>query len=809
MSNILELSLMNSSDKYYIIKQFIIATTDYIQIKGEDSANGINRHLELINEAADLSIFDPHVNLVVEFFVCLHELLSNLEPGSFLVWPCIDVLTLACKNLSARMVLIQTYQFMPLLSRSLSNQLPKEKKLKILGLMQELSCGIKISWQIPYLIHIMSTLTHWIENSDQDIQALSLAVLVNLCYKNVPAVYTLSRCIDIKKFIRFCLPLKGLKVEVHVCKLLIILDYMNGKVPEDVVLKSIEVTFKSLIEAFRAKDYILLRHVAEFCLDMWDNNCHSRTLLNFNGYDGDVESLLVELEGRHEDARNNNVSQCVAVVFQFLHFVMQKRRPNIKLLDKRLVNLALKWVQVNHVCSNAYEILRTLAANVTEETSITLDPLLTSLPIYLLDIVNGEEEVNTNIETNRRLKSLLELLRSLIRTDSTRERVLAILKEDLFIKIFVPLLNKSPTKTRAHYTSTQTLDAVLLYASAIVLISELCKYDGMWRSFFADLMQQRQIHMVLAQALYNGTKETKTLIMSISSCEHFPINRVSEAMCELQPAMQLETTKSVSNPISDNFNFPMMSVTQSEKLNDLMAKIKEAYNQSLLSISMADIMELYEYKIASMNQAERAGTASIEAATMHCTHLQHRVAQLTAEVSKLRQLGLHSQQCNEEMAKTKEAVLAEKAKLQELLDAEKSRYASQLSAKEKVLKDTMQLLEDTSKRLKVVETEKGALEEKQTNLKQIVAKLEDNILKKEALVQKNEEIILRTNANVDHLNLQVSQLEKQVKRGENELASKTRELSEVSKELHNCKSILGTITQLTNSQYGKHAGGAM
>lgn len=54
----------------------------------------------------------------------------------------------------------------------------------------------------------MCTLTRWVESEEEEIVTLSLGVLVNLCYKNLPAVYTLSRCVDIKKFVRICMPLK-------------------------------------------------------------------------------------------------------------------------------------------------------------------------------------------------------------------------------------------------------------------------------------------------------------------------------------------------------------------------------------------------------------------------------------------------------------------------------------------------------------------------------------------------------------------------------------------------------------------------
>lgn len=51
-------------------------------------------------------------------------------------------------------------------------------------------------------------LTKWVEVKDDEIVCLSLGVLVNVCYKNLPAIYTLSRIVDIKKFLRFCLPLR-------------------------------------------------------------------------------------------------------------------------------------------------------------------------------------------------------------------------------------------------------------------------------------------------------------------------------------------------------------------------------------------------------------------------------------------------------------------------------------------------------------------------------------------------------------------------------------------------------------------------
>ncbi|KAF5292722.1 hypothetical protein FQR65_LT11190 [Abscondita terminalis] len=812
MSTTLETSSITPpADKYYNMKQFINTVRDYVQTKGEDSANLLNRHLQLISVTIDLSTFDPHTNIVAEFFVSLHELLSIIEPGSLLAWCCVNVLSAACKNSAARRALIHTYQFLPLLSRLLGNQLTDEKKLRLLTLMQELTCGIKISWQIPHLPHLMFTLTRWIESGEEEIVTLSLAVLVNLCYKNLPAVYTLSRCVDIKKFIRICTPLKGLKIEVNVCKLLIILDYMNGKVPEEAFLKLIEVTFKSLIEAFKARDSILLRHVVEFFLDMWDQNNYVKVLQNYTDYDKEIDNLISELEvtcqGGSGDVFLDNGPECIMLSFQFLHFVIKLREPNLPSLNSRLIQLALNWIQVDTVCSEALAILRTVAVNTNEDTCSILDPFINCLPMFLLAIANGEEEeMSFTLENNKRLCSLMELLRALMKSDSTKDRVVSVLKEDLFVKIFMPFIGCSSPRTRASNVNTGSSEAILLYVNAIALIYELLKYNERWIIFFADLLQHKQIHMVLAQALYEGSKETKALVLGMTAGPHFPINEIALAMNELQPLLHTETKfQNNRNPsMDDNLCFPMMSVTQVERLDEIMNKMKEIFDQNnIINISTSDVMELYEYKLATMSHAERAALASVEAASLRCTHLQHRTAQLTAELSRLHQLLLHTQQRHEETVKAKETAISNNKHLQELIDTEKNRYATQLSLKDMTIAEKTQELEKIVKKLNTIEEEKIILQTNYDELKKVVPKLEEDVTKKEKLLEKNEILLMKSNNEIGGLKSVVSQLEKQIKQTENELMTKISDLTVVSKDLNNCKSILSTITQLTKTQYSK------
>lgn len=155
-----------------------------------------------------------------------------------------------------------------------------EKRTRVLKLLQELTYGIKISWQEAHLPYLISTLTQWvIQSKEIDVIALSLGVLVNLCYKNLPAVYTLMRTINTKAFIRTLLKLQEhVNTSVQCCKLLIILEPTNTNISEKYILDFVAVTFTNLRTSMKQKDILLLRHIIDFFNDVGQNE-HSRNVL--------------------------------------------------------------------------------------------------------------------------------------------------------------------------------------------------------------------------------------------------------------------------------------------------------------------------------------------------------------------------------------------------------------------------------------------------------------------------------------------------------------------------------------------------
>lgn len=76
-------------------------------------------------------------------------------------------------------------------------------------------------------------------------------------------------------------------------------------------------------------------------------------------------------------------------------------------------------------------------------------------------------------------------------------------------------------------------------------------------------------------------------------------------------------------------------------------------------------MELYEYKLSIVNQAERTAIASLEIASRRCTELQHQNAQFTVQLSQFHQRLLQSVRDCEDVVKEKENVIAESQQLKE------------------------------------------------------------------------------------------------------------------------------------------------
>lgn len=126
------------------------------------------------------------------------------------------------------------------------------------------------------------------------------------------------------------------------------------------------------------------------------------------------------------------------------------------------------------------------------------------------------------------------------------------------------------------------------------------------------------------------------------------MEKLSSALCDLQVMAHIREPININQDNRDllqNLPYGILSVSNNEKLDESLMKLNNSLAQNDLSnVATSNVVELYEYKIASLSHAELTAMNSAEAASRRCSHLQHRMAQLNAELTRTNQMLFHKQQ---------------------------------------------------------------------------------------------------------------------------------------------------------------------
>ncbi|KAL1130561.1 hypothetical protein AAG570_011807 [Ranatra chinensis] len=331
----------------------------------------------------------------------------NVDAQSNLIWSALGVLQEACHNPEARNALIHTYKFGPVLTRLLSVQFTSEKRLRILNLLQDLTYGIRISWQEAHLPQLISMLTKWITGDDAELIPVSVGILVNLCYKNLPAVYTLMRAVDIKKFLKIILKLQKNNdhLRVQICKLLIILECVSGGVPDSEINTYVRTTCPTLIEGLRNRNASLMRHVVDFYKEILDNAKVSHILTSYPSYLTDLGGIIEILQS--EESTMN--TDCLVIIFDFFICVIGLAKTDLEPLFPQLLNFTLRWVRTDGVSTTALNLLTTI---ITQLSTLHLQTNSNNTADSVFEILDKQLDVSLQ-NSSQIFNNFIQLLLSL------------------------------------------------------------------------------------------------------------------------------------------------------------------------------------------------------------------------------------------------------------------------------------------------------------------------------------------------------------------------------------------------------------
>lgn len=791
------------------LKSASSAIKDYLENGTDNAVSTLNRYLQVLSYTIDYTIFDPHTPYAIEFFINLYELMKKSNPRSQFAWCGVEVLNNICHNAAARVALVNTYEFLPSLARMLSDNLILDKKIKLLRVIQSLTWGIKISWQIPQLQHLINTLSLWIESPNETITALSLGILANLCYKNLPAIYTLTSSVDIKKLLRSITSTGDSIIEVHALRLLIIIEKINGDMEFLDLPNLFANTFRSVKQAFLKKDAIVLQQTVEFVIDVCQNERRENKSYCFVK-ENNIAELIMLLENSFREKKPPSDGEvtdpnCVAALFEFIHFLLEINKDSFQSFYPKLINCCIEWIESENVSVYTLGILRTIALSTPSDKRSLLRPLVTNMPLFLLNLESSpDEETPTNLSYNRKMTALVQLIAAMIKVD---RKIVLELKQEMIMKIFHPLINNDKLRQKAPNIDTCSEECISLYIMAIALVNDLVQYDIGWQTLQEMLFEQKQVHFMLSQAMIKSKKEIKELIFDMSILPNFPKNSISSIMSSMQTFGALDAQKHKEIDYSLEMHFPVLSHLQNERLEQLLSKLKEALDdRNMMSPSMSDVMELYEYKLASMSHAEKVSTASVEAASEQCTQLKQQLSHITAEYNRLHQLLFQAQNRFEQENAKKNQLQKVEHELREYIENErqqKKALQDQYKAKDCELINCKLKLEEKSKKLQTVTEAKDALEEQHNKLKHLISKLEENCTKLEKNLQKKEDTLKKSNVQIEKLKMELSNKEESLVQMEEKMQIKSKNLEDTLKELEEKRIFIETIQKMAAQHRSK------
>ncbi|XP_014223610.1 uncharacterized protein LOC106650209 [Trichogramma pretiosum] len=816
------------SDKFQYLRGYISAATEYAKHQNETDAAAIQRNLAAISATSDLSIFEPGSSIVAIFYVSLHELMNSIGSRSSLIWSLVDVLQTACKNSNARFALVHTYKFAPLLAKLLEANLTSEKRIRALKLMQDLTYGINISWQEAHLPYLIKTLSNWVtQSNEEEVITLSLGVLVNLCYKNLPAVYALMRSVNTKTFLQSVVRTRGQNINVRVqcCKLLIILEHSNSEILESYILDVAAVTFTNIIPTLKSEDVLLLRHIVDFFDDIRQNERFRTVLLTYSKYNLDVKNII-------ETVTSVSNQECIGLIIDFLLSLVKLKVPHLMELYPVIVKAAISKVSLKNVGSKALALIKAIIVD-SRRTKINVD-VLEELDFSLLNLLINEEEMEVDSDENyanneKTLSELMQLLQELVKTPAIRTKVL-----EIFTVQKVRFLLKSVLE---YNNDTQLLDkptdlfndtSTDFHIHALAFIADLAINNTHWLTLYTELLQKKQMQIIMAVALFSGDSEVKQKVLQLTSTVGFPqecISAVARCMSELEPLMlvrEKNVTKIPESLINNHDSLPLITMVQEGRLDAFLDRLREAFeNNKLSDIMTSSIMELYEYKMAAMKHAERSMQSSLEASTNHATRLQHRLAQVIAQSSQLHQLLFNTQQClegsqiekaalmkkiietEENTKKTHSTQNQEICSLKKIVvekDHQISRFSAHIKELESKNEEIPILIAKTNDLESTVEKMKNQLKQatsKNQELTKLLQKLQESLSRKDQVIEEKNREILSNQNDIAALNQEIKAQVQQCHSYQMTIAEKEESVQKLQSELHNLSRMRDMIFELT------------
>ncbi|CAH2097776.1 unnamed protein product [Euphydryas editha] len=787
--------------KFVNLKAFVNAAREFEATHSESAINMMTRYLGLIASSCDLSIFSPGRSEVCAFFSSLWRVMRD---GRGPHWAGIAVLARASVEPSARHALTHTYKFMPILSQLLSDTISNDKKIKLLSVMQDISYGIKISWQESYLTGLMKQLTDWIlqpmtEPQHRTIGHKSLTVLVNVCYGNLPAIYALMRTVDTKDFVVHLISLKdGGYGGVEVCRLLLCLSSGtrgSAAIRQPDIHSYLCCTMRTFNKAIMERDATQLLHAYTFINDLYTDNNLRSFVLTYSHFSSALQESLPKVDDLCKVTPDDldepeNLISCLQNVLKFLTVLVNLDLYSLRCHNCQLVLLCMKS---SRLClPESLELFAAIISQYRDEgvlpkelTSVVID----GLPALL---------VPPSLEPGKVGLQWLQVVGALCELSETQERVLQEVTPDSFEDTLYSVLQYTSQNGTVGMETAQ--QSVVLACRSGLTLAPLSKQ---WESAFNRMLAHHQVRKLLCVTLTSNNGSRRRQILQLIKHHYFPSDQMNQIFGEsLQSVSEVES--SAPSPRGDACSGERLAPAQERQLDRLVAQLSDALQAGKISdIATSSVMELYGYKMTCLEHRLHSHSVALQGATEHMASLQHSLALLQATNSAQQDVLYTTQMQNEKHKKAIEDLHKQledaettlkgfRAKLAaERLDKENQKEILQKEFRTQLtnIEDEIKVRErEAEERFKQLESDNRALQKKleqQTNknneLAGVLIKFEERVKQRDKKLEEAAASDSSLRRELEQRDNMIKQLEKTVVERENRLYQVTTQLEEMKR----------------------------
>lgn len=136
--------------------------------------------------------------------------------------------------------------------------------------------------------------------------------------------------------------------------------------------------------------------------------------------------------------------------------------------------------------------------------------------------IKGKDE-KRSLESESRLTEFMQLLQEMARIPSLKNKVMQAFGEQAMRKLFRTMVEHEDSSNSNRWPTNLFNDpATALYVHALALTADHAAHDSAWLTLYSELLQKKQVQMVMALALYTADSEVKQKVLQLTSSVGFP-----------------------------------------------------------------------------------------------------------------------------------------------------------------------------------------------------------------------------------------------------------------------------------------------